>query len=280
MHIAVNGTELWYEVAEASTGESAPTVILVHGGPGGYDHVYLQPLVEPLTAVAHVISLDLRDHGRSARHDPDAWTFEVCSADIAAFADELSIDNPIVLGHSMGGWIAIEYAARYLRRAGGLIAMSTMARFDLDRLTEGFRSMAGDEVAALARRDYSGDEVSDAEWARVFAAFGPRIPGPDEMAGTIKNRAVNGPGMARMRELDVVAELANLTCPTLVVVGALDPGTPVAAAEEILAGLPPGIGRLVVLEDAGHFPWLDVPERLFPLLTGFVSDAASGGAGR
>ncbi len=122
--------------------------------------------------------------------------------------------------------------------------------------------------------------VSDAEWARVFAAFGPRIPGPDEMAGTIKNPAVGGPGMARMRELDVVAELADVTCPTLVVVGALDPGTPVAAAEEILAGLPPGIGLLVVLEDAGHFPWLDVPERLFPLLTGFVSDAASGGAGR
>lgn len=57
-----------------------------------------------------------------------------------------------------------------------------MARFDLERLVEGFRRIGGDDVAELARRDYRGDDVTDAEWASVFAAFGPQVlalHGPD-----------------------------------------------------------------------------------------------------
>jgi hypothetical protein len=51
-----------------------------------------------------------------------------------------------------------------------------MARFDLVRLVEGFRRVAGDDVAELARGSYSAGTVSDEEWARVFAAFGPGSP--------------------------------------------------------------------------------------------------------
>ena len=185
--IAVNETELWYEVAEPAD-ETAATVILVHGGPGGYDHVYLRPLVDPLTTVARVVSVDLRDHGRSARHDPTEWTFEGCADDIRALADALDVDRPTVLGHSMGGWIAMQYATRHPDRAGGLIALSTMARFDLDRLAAGFRAVAGDEVAELARRDFGGDAVTDEEWERVFAAYGPHIPGPTRWAAPSRTR--------------------------------------------------------------------------------------------
>jgi hypothetical protein len=51
------------------------------------------------------------------------------------------------------------------------VLQSTFARFDLERLVEDFRWAGGDDVAELARRSYSGDAVSDDEWARVFAAF-------------------------------------------------------------------------------------------------------------
>lgn len=56
--------------------------------------------------------------------------------------------------------------------------------------------------------------------------------------------------------------------------GALDPVTPVAAAREIFDGMPAGIARLEVLNDAGHFPWLDRPDHYWPLITGFVMAAA------
>jgi pimeloyl-ACP methyl ester carboxylesterase len=53
-------------------------------------------------------------------------------------------------------------------------------------------------------------------------------------------------------------------------VGELDPVTPVAAAREIADALPAEQTRLEVLEGAGHFPWKDVPDRYWPLMTEFV----------
>ena len=281
MHIEVNGTRLWFDVdgpalvPDGTTMRQRPTVIVVHGGPGGYDHSYLKTHATPLTAVAQVVYLDLRDHGRSRRHDPGGWTFEACADDIDAFCAALGIVRPIVLGHSMGGFVVMLLGIRHPDRAAGLVLVATMARFDLDRLVEGVRGVAGDEVADLARRDYAGDEVSDAEWARVFAAFGPHVPDDAELGRRLRNPSVGPTGMARMRELDLVGALPGITAPTLVVVGERDPITPVAAADEILSGLAPGIGRLEVIEGAGHFIWLDRPDRLWPVVTAFTASASN-----
>lgn len=139
-----------------------------------------------------------------------------------------------------------------------------MARLDLARLAEGFRAVAGDDVARLARADFGGDAITDDEWAHVFAAFGPRIPGPDELARRTGNPAVAEVGMERLRQFDAVSQVALITSPTLVSVGRLDPVTPVAASQEIVEALPSG--RLEVIEGAGHFPWLDQPDVYWPSL--------------
>src|SRR6185503_1424025 len=155
--------------------------------------------------------------------------------------------------------------------AGGLVAQSTMVRFDLERLAAGVRRVAGDEVAELARRDYAGDLVSDDEWARIFAAFGPVVPDAQALARRIRNPELGLHGMNLMRRLDLTGELARVRCPVLVSVGALDGITPVEAAREIADALPPGLGRLDVLEGAGHFPWLDRPDAYWTLLSDFVT---------
>jgi pimeloyl-ACP methyl ester carboxylesterase len=141
-----------------------------------------------------------------------------------------------------------------------------MGRFDLGRLVEGVRAAAGDEVAELTRRDYGGDPVSDEEWARVFAAFGPNVPDAETLARRTRNMEVAEVGMALMRRFDTLDELARVSSPTLVVVGDLDPVTPVAAAQEIVDALAPGIGRLAVIDGAGHFPWLDQPKATFDVI--------------
>jgi proline iminopeptidase len=171
----------------------------------------------------------------------------------------------------MGGIVAMLYAARHPGHAAGLILQSTMARFDLGRLTAGFRGVAGDDVAALARRDFGGDEVSDTAWATVFAAFGPHVPGTDELARRVQHPQLAAPGMNRLRALDAVNQLGRITSPTLVCVGDLDPVTPPSASAEIYAALPAGVGRLEVLSGAGHFPWLDDADRYWSVLRSFVA---------
>jgi pimeloyl-ACP methyl ester carboxylesterase len=277
MQVDVNGTRLWFDVdgpalvPDGPRMRNRPTLLLIHGGPGGYDHSYFKPHFGRLTDVGQVIYLDLREHGRSARGNPAEWTFEACADDIRAFCDAVGIVEPVVLGHSMGGFIAILYGARQPGHAKGLILQSTMARFDPDRLVEGFRRRAGDEVAELARREYTGDSVTDDEWARVFAAFGPTVPSPDELARRVRNPDVSEHGMDLLRRFDVVDQLPRISCPTLVCVGELDAVTPVDAAREIVDGLPPGVGRLEMIEGAGHFPWLDAPDRYWSVLRSFLA---------
>ena len=275
MQIDVNGTRLWFDVEgpalvpRGAAMVERPTLVLVHGGPGSFDHSYFKPWFARLAVRMQVVYLDLRGHGRSTWGDAATWTFETCADDVRAFCDALGIERPIVLGHSMGGFIAILYGSRHPGHAGGLILLSTFARFDLDRLVEGFRREAGDEVAALARRDYAGEDITDDEGARVFAAFGPRVPSEEELARRIKNPEVNRRGGKLLMELDLLAELPKITSPTLVCVGSKDP-LMATAADEIIDGLRPGVGRLEVIDGAGHFPWLDTPDRVFEAVGEFA----------
>jgi pimeloyl-ACP methyl ester carboxylesterase len=285
MQLEVGGTRLWFDVdgpglvPEGPRMRERPTVVLLHGGPGGFDHSYFKPDFERLAGAAQVVYLDLPGHGRSAWGDPASWSFARCADEVAGFCDALGIAGPVVYGHSLGGLVAMVYAARHPGHAGALVLQSTMARFDLGRLVEGFRRAGGEEVAAIAERVYGGDPgpVSDQEWARCWRLFGPWVLGEQERARTVVNRELNAPGLELLRGFDAVDQLAVVDCPTLVCVGELDPVTPVAAAREIADALPAGSARLEVVAGAGHFTWKDAPERYWPLVTEFVTTAAPTG---
>jgi len=268
MYVDVDGARLWYDIDGA--GRDRPTLVLVHGGPGCYDHQYLKPDFARMALDAQVVYLDLRGHGKSDWGDAADWTLEACADDLHAFCEALEFARPIVYGHSMGAPIVLLYGARHPGHAAGLIAHGAFARLDIPRLVEGFRRVAGDEVAAIAERSYSGEDVPEHEWDRVYAAFGPHVPTDEEAKGWPNNVELNENGMEVIRQLDIVDELAAVDVPTLVVVGELDPVTPIAAADEVVAALPEGIGRLRVLDDAGHFSWKDEPESFFQLLSEFV----------
>ena len=280
MRIEVNGATLWFDVdgvglvPEGSRLRAKPTVLLVHGGPGGFDHSYLMPEFGALTDLAQVVWLDLPGHGRSDWGDAADWSFEQCADDVRAFCDRLGIERPVVLGHSMGGPVVLLYAARHPGHPSGVVVQSGFARWDHERMVEGFRRVAGDEVAKLAARSYRGEEVTEADEDRVYAAFGRHLPDAGRQATVPQNVDLNVLGMDLMRRLDIADLLSRVEAPVLVCVGDLDPVTPVGAAEEIVDALPPGRGRLLVLEGGGHFTWLDVPDAYWPALRAFVSEVA------
>jgi len=276
VQLAVNGTRLWFDVegpaivADGRELRRRPTVVLVHGGPGVYDHAYFKPDFGRLAHHAQVVYLDLRGHGHSEWGSAGDWTFEACADDIRAFCDALGIERPVVLGHSMGAPIVLLYGARHPGHAAALVVQSGFARWDPARMVEGFRRVAGDEVADIARRSYAGEEVPDDEWARVFAAFGPHLPNEERKAQTPQNLELNVHGMELIRRLDIIDQLSAVDVPTLVSVGERDPVTPVSAAEEVVRAMPYGIAELDVVEGAGHFTWLDAPERYWPALIDVV----------
>ena len=207
MEIDLNGTRLWFDidgpalVPDGAAMRERPTVVLVHGGPGSYDHSYFKPDFgrltrsrgsSPWTCVDTAVPGGRRSTNGRSRRAPTTS---------ARSATRSTIARPIVFGHSMGGFVAMLYGARHPGHAGGLILQSTMARFELERLADGFRRFGGDEIAKLARRDYDGEPITDAEWDRVFATFGPRVPDPDQLARRTRNAELGRHGMDLMRRI-------------------------------------------------------------------------------
>jgi pimeloyl-ACP methyl ester carboxylesterase len=287
MHVQVNGTRLWFDVdgpglvPEGDTMRERPTVVLLHGGPGSFDHSYLKPDFSRLAGVAQVIYLDVRDHGRSEWGDPERWSPATCGDDVRAFCDALGIVKPVVYGHSLVGFLALHYATRHPRHAGGLVLDSTFARFDARRLVENIRILGGDALADVAERVYFGTgAVTREEWAPVWKLFGRNVITMQERARTVVNVSLNERALQLMRTFDVVGDLGRIECPTLILVGERDPGTPVEAAREIFDGLRPEIRRLEVIEGAGHFIWRDAAKEYWPIVEGFVREVAGLGLGR
>jgi proline iminopeptidase len=77
VEVEANGTRLWFDVEgpalvpHGPEMRQRPTVVLLHGGPGSYDHSYFKPDFARLGREAQVVYLDLRGHGRSAWGHPD-----------------------------------------------------------------------------------------------------------------------------------------------------------------------------------------------------------------
>ena len=281
MHVDAKGTRLWFDVDGAALVPDGPgmrvrpTVVVLHGGPGSFDHSYLKPDFARLTDVAQVVYLDLPGHGRSEHGDPASWTFESCAHGVKDFCEAVGIERPVVIGHSLGGMVAMVFAARYPDVPGALVVQSAPGRFDVARLVEKLRKRGGDEVAATAERVYGGDSesVTREAWSRCWALFGPHVVEGDERARTIVNPELNVQALPLLAGFDALDQVGAITCPTLVCTGELDPVMPPDAARELADAVQSA--RLEVLADAGHFPWKDVPDRYWALLLDFVGKAGA-----
>jgi pimeloyl-ACP methyl ester carboxylesterase len=115
MHVLVNGVQLFFDIEGAKlvpdgpVMREKPTLLLLHGGPG-FDHSIYKPAYSGLADIAQVIYLDHRGNGRSEDGPRESWNLVQWGDDVSAFCDALGISDPIVLGVSFGGKVALAYA--------------------------------------------------------------------------------------------------------------------------------------------------------------------------
>lgn len=102
-----DGVDLFYD--EAAGGD--PPILLVHGW--CCDHTYFAPQFEGYAARGHrVVAVDLRGHGQSDKPD-GSYAMGVFADDLAWICDQIGLEKPVVIGHSMGGIVGFDLAARY-----------------------------------------------------------------------------------------------------------------------------------------------------------------------
>jgi proline-specific peptidase len=291
MHVLVNGVRLYFDVEGAklvpdgAAMREKPTLILLHGGPG-FDHTIYKPQYSALAEVAQVIYLDHRGNGRSDAGPKESWTLAQWGDDLRAFCDALGIERPIVLGVSFGGMVAMAYATRHPQHPGKLVLVSTEAKGDsyLERRVEIFTRLGGPEVGALAHRRFivnkgQPNEAAVAEWRKRAMPFYTRNSRETWMGRTIVRQDVlqwfTRPDGGEGHRFDMMADLARIACPTLVIGGEDDPMTPIEAQEDIAAALPRHLTRFERFAHCGHGISVDAPEAYIAMIRAFVTESSA-----
>ena len=286
MRVLVNGVRLYFDVEGAAlvpygpAMRQKPTVLLLHGGPG-FDHTSYKPAYSALTDIAQLVYLDHRGNGRSEDGPQELWTLSQWGDDVKAFCDIVGIVDPIVLGVSFGGFVAMSYATRHPEHPAKLILISTEAKGQsyLEQRVALFESLGGPEVGALARRRFletggHKDQASVEAWQRLaLPLYTRKGHDPDMMARALRRPAVlqwfTRPG-GEVTSFDLVPDLHRISCPTLVMGGEDDPMTPIACQVDIAAALRPDLVRFERFADCGHGVVSDQPERAFAVIRDFI----------
>lgn len=251
MEIAYGPQRLWVE----AIGEGPP-VVLLHGFTN-YGLAWAPQLPALAYAGYRVVIPDLPGHGRSQPLAGDGTVAELAAA-VRAVCDRLALSRLHLVGLSLGGMVALEFAVRWPERVAALVLADTSPEFT---------SPAARELAAAWARTLEGPNGSLARLRQawpllVTPAFAQSPAGQavwDNWQAVLQG--VSGTGLARvaraMTGFDRRDDLAGLRLPVLVLTGQADRVFPPAVAADLhraIAG-----SRLVPLADAGHLSNLEQP---------------------
>ena len=261
--ISIGGAEL--SVLDEGAGEP---LMFVHGFP--LDHTMWQGQIEAFAPRYRVLAPDLRGFGSSEARG-ETVTMEDFAYDLLWLLDALDERRPIVLvGLSMGGYIALRFVEKFASRLRGLVLCDTRA--------------AADSPEAAANRRKMADAVLKEGADMVAGAMLPKLFGqktnsqkPDLPAATRRVIVSTQPGAiaAAQRGMalrpDSTALLPTIRVPTLVVVGAEDAISPVAEMRGMAAAIPGA--EFVVVPDAGHMAPLENPAAFNVALEKFLAQS-------
>ena len=215
-----------------------------------------------------VITVDLRGHGES---DAPLWHYSLDQAadDVHSLLDHLSIREAVLIGLSMGGYIAFAFYRKYAARVRGLVLADTRAQADTN---DGKRARF--EMAQIAYKQ-GPRAIADIMIPKLLspAMIQTRPMLVQRVRTMIEGNQVSGIAgdlMAMAERPDSQPLLTQISCPTQIIVGELDVPTPPSDAQLMAARIPNA--RLAVIPGAGHLSNLEQPELFNEAIRSLVSN--------
>jgi len=268
-------------------------IIVLHGGPD-FDHSYLLPELDRLSDSFHLIYYDQRGRGRSADGvQPEDVTLASDIADIERVRQYFQLDSVVLLGHSWGTVLALEYALRYPGRVSHMILMNpgpaSAADYQLLRkewlekrpddmnrrkaIAESAAYKEGDPEAVIAyyRIHFKTALARADDYEKIIA----RLKSSFTKEGILKARAIEARLMSETwssPEFDLLPKVKNLQIPTVIITGDHE-FIPAPTAEHIAQAIPNA--HLVTLKDCGHFSYLESPVAVHEQISDFFHATAS-----
>lgn len=130
-YASLNGVRLWYKVAGQPIPNSAP-VLFLHGGPGYNSYSFEKTIGVQPEARMQIIYLDQRGSGRSGEGLDHNYSMDALVNDVEALRQFLNVPQLNLMGHSFGGTIALQYAARYPQSVQKLIVVDGASDFPVE----------------------------------------------------------------------------------------------------------------------------------------------------
>ncbi len=271
----LNGADLFVRVI--GTGEP---IVVLHGGPG-LDQSYFLPQMNGLAETHTLILYDQRASGRSgAAFDSTGISIDLFIKDIDAVRAHYGIDRMNLMGHSWGGFLAMLYAIQHADKLNSLILVSPSPASSAMRNEESQQLAARLAEEDQAERDsiiqsagfQNGDPAAYEDFFRVF--FRSEFYNPeriDELTLTLPDNFIANSRLLQYlaRDLavyDIHNALESVEVPALVVNGESESG--LASGRKISEHLPHA--RHVVLEECGHFPFIEKPAEFFGAVNTFL----------
>lgn len=272
--LEVDGGRIAYEV----TGDG-PLVVLAHGM-GDNRNAY-RFLVPALTAAGYrVANTDLRGHGESST-GWSSYTRTDTAADLLALIRHLG-GPAVIVGHSFSGGSATIAAAQAPELVSAIVEIDPFTRVPKISygafLTNRRYRRGGLRLIGVALTGSVGVWTSylnvafpgrkPADYAEAIAALQANLHEPGRMAVVRQ--------MGKSQPADAEAKLGSIQCPALVIMGTLDSdwADPRAEADAIVAAMPAGLGRAVMIDGAGHYPHTQFPDQVAAALLLFLKEHA------
>lgn len=258
----------------------APAILFLHGW-SQHHLCWMRQIESPLADGFRLVAMDLRGHGQSeAPLEPEAYTTGALWAeDLRNTIDALTLEQPLLVGWSYGGFVIGDY----LRVFGdGAIAGVNFVGAAVGAGKDWIGSRIGPRFAGLIRPACSGDQAVALEAMHDFldVCFAKPVPPEDRelaMGWTMLVHPTVRANLMRRAE-DFTPELAKMTKPALVTYGERDAVMLPAMADTIHTHVPHC--RVSEYPGVGHAPFLEAPERFNTELLAFareiLCDSASG----
>jgi proline iminopeptidase len=262
--------------------EGASRLLVLHGGPGAH-HDYLLPQMLQLADSYELIFYDQRGGGRSKTDDRTPITWRTHVEDLDHVIGELRLDQVTIVGYSWGGLLAILYA---IEAAAGrtrhrptrlvLIDPAPVTRAYREDFEREFLRRQSDAAVGKLRADLasSGLRERDPDAYRQ-RAFELSVAGyfadpaathdltPFRVTGRVQQSVWESLGQYNLL---APGQLDSIVVPTLIVHGRQDP-IPLASSEAAAHAMG---ATLVVIENAGHVPYVEQPQALFTAMRDFL----------
>ncbi len=250
----VSGNLYYSEHCERAT--ERPPVILIHGAGG--THLYWPPEIRRLPGYC-VFAVDLPGHGKSSTMGGQQ-TIDEYSRSLSSWLEANKLGKVILVGHSMGGAIALSLALQQPEHVLGLGLISTGARLRVHP-----------EILS-----YAIDRTTFHKAAELLVSFSFSSHAPERLVELASRRMLDTRQSVLYGDLlacdhfDMLDQLGSIQQSTLVICGSDDQLTPLRYAQYLSRNIPHA--QLEVVQDAGHMVMLEQPQQIADSLLSFLID--------